>query len=96
MLLNELDKDSKIKDRTARNICSCATFRKVLSGGGGEVIFCGSAKGVSAPEKVRADIGYVWMGEICKATEFFRRGDGEYKGCVNLEDMKDCPYRRTE
>jgi hypothetical protein len=86
----DLNLDTKTikEDERVRGICSCGKFRK-LSSNAGEIVLCGSAKGIDAPST--PDFRDVWKGEVCIATMFYQEGNN-YRPSVNVEKMKGCNY----
>jgi hypothetical protein len=93
MLVKKLDREVRNAEREAKKICIYPTFRKVE--GGGEVMFCISGKGISAPEDAKPKIGNVCNGEICRATTFY---SGEYcggRGRVDLRGMYSCHNKKS-
>jgi len=89
-LVLELDEEGKRKDKKAKDICQCAMFREILQGG--ELISCRDFRGGNPKERLYANMGEIWDGEICPATEFHKRMDGEYDVKVNFDNMKACNY----
>jgi hypothetical protein len=89
----ELSEEGKRKDKEAKDICQCAMLRKIAEGE--EFISCSDFRGINPEERLYANMGPLVDWEICPATEFHKRVDGEYNVIVNLNNMKACNYCRS-
>ena len=78
-----------LNDSVVREICPCAQYRKER---GDDAIYCKDAKGKD-PEFNGIQFINLQRGEVCVATTFFSTGHRNYDSNVNLEEMKECPYR---
>ena len=94
MFISKLGKESEIKEKEIKKICSDSTFERILRRG--EIIFCMGAKGINAPKETCTVIGNIWDKEICVATNFYLTDHSGYYYSVDTEKMIDCPYRKTD
>jgi hypothetical protein len=81
----------ELNEETIKEICSCAHIGKSRRG---DIIFCEEKKGKDAPSSI--EFFLIQEKEICIATEFYSTGHINYDSCINIEKMKECPYRKME
>jgi len=81
----------ELSNETIREICSCGQLRILRRG---KAVFCEEANGKNAQNSIEFMV--IKEGEICIATEFYSTGYINYDSFIDIEKMKECPYRKIE
>jgi hypothetical protein len=80
----------ELSDEVVKKICFCAQLRELR---GDNMIFCEDEKGKDAPNSF--EFMSIRPREICVATDFYSTGHSRYGSIVDINTMKDCPYRKN-